>query len=348
MQQFNPRLANTAYFLIIFIALGFLFYIGKAVIVPIVFGVVFSFLLYPLCRLFERWKFHRILAILSSMLSVALVISGILWLFSSQFLNLFADLENFKTKIYETLEAALDLLAQVPFLKENAESILKEGGSGLLKEASSMLGNTLASSTAFLAYAGMVAVYVFLFLLYRSAFKEFILSWFNGERKEEIRKMLYQFQQVTQSYFGGLLIAIMILGTINTLGLFLIGIDHAFLFGFFAAFLTVIPYIGTTLGGTLPFLYALLNYDELWRPIAVVVMYQIVQTIEGNYITPKIVGDKVSINPLIAIVALIVGGFYWGIAGMVLSLPLTALTRIFLNNFESTKRFAYLLSNRFN
>src|SRR5690606_17310314 len=111
------------------------------------------------------------------------------------------------------------------------------------------------------------------------------------------------------------------LGTINSLGLYIIGIEHAMLFGFFAAFLNIIPYIGTTIGGSLPVLYALLNYDELWRPIAVLIFYQLVQTVEGNFITPKIVGSKVSINPFIAIVVLIIGGFYWGIAGMVLSIP---------------------------
>jgi len=72
-----------------------------------------------------------------------------------------------------------------------------------------------------------------------------------------------------------------------------------------------------------------------------------VQAAEGNYITPKIVGDKVSVNPLVAIVVLIVGGYFWGIVGMVLSLPLTAIARVLLSSFESTKPFAYLLSNDF-
>lgn len=344
----DRRLANTAYFLIIFLILGYLLYIGKAVIVPIIFGIILSFLLYPICRKLESWKFPRILAILTSMLAVTVLIAGVLTLFSSQFLNLFDDLENFKSKIYDTLQQALDMLAQIPFLEKHAESLLKEGGAGVLNNVSNFLGSTLVTSTAFIGYLGMVAVYVFLFLLYRSAFKNFILSFYpDPHKREEVSGMLYRFQRVTQSYFGGLLIAILILGTINTLGLFLIGIDHAFLFGFFAACLTIIPYIGTTLGGTLPFLYALLNYDELWRPIAVVVMYQLVQTIEGNYITPKIVGSQVSINPLVAIVVLIIGGFYWGIAGMVLSLPLTALTKILLENMDSTRHFAYLLSNDF-
>ena len=281
------------------------------------------------------------------MAGALLLLVGVIVIFTTLFAGLFSDFESFKLKLIQTMKVSLDWVASISVLQDNLEPMIKEGGMGLVNELSAIFGSTLVSSTAFLGYLGITLVYTFLFLLYRTAFKKFILSWFRDNRISEIEKMLYQFQVVTQNYFGGLLIAIGIIGTINTIGLYFIGIDHAFLFGFFAAFLTIIPYIGTTLGGLLPLLYALINYDELWRPIAVLIFYQVVQAVEGNYITPKIVGDKVSINPLVAIVVLIVGGFFWGIVGMVLSLPLTAIARVLLSNFESTKPFAYLLSNDF-
>jgi len=346
MKQSN-RLANVAYFLIIFLALGYLLSIGKMLFVPMIFAIIISFLLYPLCKKLEAWKFNRILAILTSMLGVIALIVGLIALFTSLFAGMFSDFSGFSQKVIKTMEDALDWVASIPILQNNLEPMIKEGGMGWINELSGTLGSKILTSTAVFGYIVIITVYTFLFLLYRTAFKKFILSWFSESRTPTIEKMLYQFQNVTQNYFGGLLIAIAVIGTINSIGLYFIGIDHAFLFGFFAAFLTVIPYIGTTIGGLLPFLYALFNYDELWRPIAVLVFYQLVQAAEGNYITPKIVGDKVSINPLVAIVVLIVGGFFWGIVGMVLSLPLTAIARVLLSNFEQTKPFAYLLSNDF-
>ena len=68
----------------------------------------------------------------------------------------------------------------------------------------------------------------------------------------------------------------------------------------------------------MPTLYALINYDSLWMPVLVVILYVSVQALEGNFLTPKIVGSKVSLNPLFALIALFTGGMIWGIAGMIL------------------------------
>ncbi|MBI1223248.1 MAG: AI-2E family transporter [Bacteroidetes bacterium] len=343
----SSRLADTAYLLIILLIGGYLLSIGKMLVVPIIFAIILAFLMYPLCRWLEKKQFHRILAILITMLSTLTLIVGVIILFTNLFAGLVTDMDDFRWKVIQTVQSSINWVASIPMLQDNLEPILKEGGKGLLNQVSNVLGSTLISSTSLVGYLGIILVYTFLFLLYRSAFKKFILSWFKDDRVGQIESMLYQFQSVTQNYFFGLLIAVGILGTINTIGLYIIGIEHAFLFGFFAACLTIIPYIGTTIGGLLPTLFALINYDELWKPIAVIIFYQAVQMLEGNFITPKIVGDKVSINPLVAIIVLIFGGFFWGIVGMILSLPLTAIARILLSNFESTKPFAYLLSNDF-
>lgn len=343
----NSGLANTAYFLIIVIAGGYVLSIGKTIIVPVIFAIIVAFLLYPICRKLEAKKFPRILAILTTMFGVALLLAGIIVLFTFLFSGLFEDLENFKIKIMATVKMALEWISTVPMLQKSVEPVLKDGGAGLFNQFSTWIGNMLISSTEFIGYCGIVVIYTFLFLLYRSAFKKFILSWFKGSRFNEMEAMLYKFQKVTQSYFGGMFIAIFMIGTINSIGLFFIGVDNAILFGFFASFLAIIPYIGTSIGSILPALYALLNYDEIWKAIAVLVFFQGVQALEGNFITPKIVGNQVSINPLVAIVALLVGGVFWGIAGMVLSLPLIAITRVLLDNFENTKPFAHLLSNKF-
>src|SRR5687767_2507559 len=103
----NPGLANTAYFLIITLAAGYLLSIGKVIIVPIIFAIFLAFLLYPICRKLEAKKFHRILAILTTMLGVAILLFGMITLFTFLFSGLFADLEIFKTRIMATIQAIL-------------------------------------------------------------------------------------------------------------------------------------------------------------------------------------------------------------------------------------------------
>jgi len=92
-------------------------------------------------------------------------------------------------------------------------------------------------------------------------------------------------------------------------------------------------------------LYALATYEHSWQPIAVIGFYAVIQFLEGNIITPKIVGDKVDINPLFAIICVIILSSIWGIAGTILALPLFGIFRIILTQFDSTKPLAALMSS---
>lgn len=153
-------------------------------------------------------------------------------------------------------------------------------------------------------------------------------------------------QTTIQKYLYGLLMVIGILAVLNSVGLLIIGIDYAIFWGIMAAFLAVIPYIGTTLGGTLPFLYALATADNWWQPVAVVGMYMVIQQIEGNIITPNVIGNSVSINPLVALLSILLGGFVWGISGIILAIPAIAIVKIVLEHNNRTKPIAFLLSNK--
>ena len=101
-------------------------------------------------------------------------------------------------------------------------------------------------------------------------FKKFILIQSPKNKRENLNDILRKIQGTMQKYLYGLLGVIGILAVLNSTGLLIIGIDYAVFWGVLAAFLAVIPYIGTTLGGTLPFLYAVATSDTWWQPIAVV------------------------------------------------------------------------------
>jgi len=138
----------------------------------------------------------------------------------------------------------------------------------------------------------------------------------------------------------------LILGTLNTIGLLIVGIDYAFFFGFLAAILAIIPYIGTFLGGLLPTLYAFMSYDSYWYPIGVIIVFWFVQTLEGNFLSPKIVGGNLNLNAMTALISLIAGGFLWGISGMILFLPFMAIFKVFCENYEELHPIAELMSDQ--
>jgi predicted PurR-regulated permease PerM len=224
--------------------------------------------------------------------------------------------------------------------------ILKKETSQLIKN-SRLIEKTIFSSTTALFNIFLIVVYTFLFLLYRTSIKNFILMHFHNRNKKEARRILHNIKEVAQNYFLGLLIVMVLLGALNGLGLLWIGIDFPFLFGYTAAILAVIPYIGTFIGAVLPFLYAIMNTDNLWTPVFVIAWYTFVQAIEGNILTPNIVGSKVSMNPLVVIIALLTGNLIWGIAGMILFIPGLAILKVIFDNIAPLKPYALLLSSDF-
>jgi predicted PurR-regulated permease PerM len=233
----------------------------------------------------------------------------------------------------------------VPFANLNVDTIFQQGEDSDIKGPLKIVGQGLLSTSTLLGSTGLVMIYTFLFLYYKESFKTFIIYAFEKENRPEIKETLNEIKETIQSYIGGLGLVVVILSVLNTIGLYLIGIEHAIFWGTLAGFLAIIPYIGTLIGGLLPFIYALSTAEASWQPYAVLLYYLIIQQVEGNFITPKIVGDKVDINPLFAIFALVFFGSFWGVGGIILALPLISITKIIFSYFGKTKALSVLMSS---
>jgi predicted PurR-regulated permease PerM len=221
---------------------------------------------------------------------------------------------------------------------------IKDNMSGIFENTSSVVSGTLSTTTGFLSNLALVPLYIFLLLYYRDFFREFLHRAVNIQdgRTDDI---LGRIKKVILSYMTGLLLVIGIVGVLNTLSLWMLGIDHAVFFGFFAAVLVLLPYIGIAIGSFLPIMMALITKDSTWYAFGVAASFGAIQFLEGNFITPYVVGSQVSINPFAAIVALILFGNLWGIGGLVLALPLTAIIKVIADSFESLEPLGFLLGN---
>jgi len=180
-------------------------------------------------------------------------------------------------------------------------------------------------------------------LYYRSFFKEFLYRLAPRQQHDRLERILGQIQQVMQDYILGLFMVIVIVAFLNTLGLTVIGIRYAVFFGFLAALLTIIPYVGIFIGSLLPILYALVTTDSLFYPVAIAVVFWLVQVLEGNLITPNVVGNKVQLNPFAAILALLVGGAIWGPAGMILFIPFVAMLKVVFDAVDGLQPWGFVL-----
>ncbi|MDB5233284.1 MAG: hypothetical protein JWR44_277, partial [Hymenobacter sp.] len=143
----------------------------------------------------------------------------------------------------------------------------------------------------------------------------------------------------------GLLTVIVIVSVLNAIGLLVLNVKYAIFFAIFASVLAVIPYIGIMIGATIPALITLVETGSPAKAAGVVGVFVFVQFLEGNFITPMITGSKVSINPMAAIIALILGGELWGTPGMILSIPLVAVLKVVFDANKTTEPWGFLLGD---
>lgn len=310
----------------------------KDIAMPIAFSALLSVVLLPLVKRFER-KMGRILSIALVLLMVLLLMVMISWLVVEQLASLTSSLPDLEGRFNILVN---DLSQQVSGLLKINTAEQTQIAMDELKNFSTYFGSLLLSTSYFAYFFIQVPIYIFLFLLYRDRFKDFLLAIIPNSDlkwKDEI-------QVVVRGYISGLTLVTLIAAVMNSIGLLLLGIEHAIFFGFLSGLLTMIPYVGITIGATLPTVIALLTKDSAWYAIGVIGVHAFVQFLEGNLITPKITGSKISINALAAIVALLVGGKIWGIAGMILAVPAVGILKILLTYSTSLKPFVILLEDK--
>jgi len=325
----------------------FLLYLGRTVLVPLAFGLLAAFILYPVCVWLEKKGVNRLWSILWTIISVTIVIAGILLLFSTQIFDIIKEFGDFSQRLNDLLLSVTQFLNEnVSIIPEvNRDSIINMGLQWFSNQSGGMLTDTLNLTALFVTGLTLTLIYTFLMLLYRKPLRKAFINFSAPEHHKKYDSMIRHAQQVGQQYLTGMFLLILILGALNSLGLFIIGIDYALFFGFLAGFLAIIPYVGTTIGGALPAIYAFMNHDSYWYPLGVIMVFWFIQILEGNFLNPKIVGGNLNINALASIVALIAGGLIWGVPGMILFLPYVAVFKVVCEYYDQLKPVGMLLKD---
>jgi len=283
-----------------------------------------------------------------SLLGLFLIIGGAMFLFSNQIIQLAENLSNFKEKILNIFaDATVFINNDIGFFPHLEKGELLDKFKTWINESLGALLSQTFSSTANIVFGILSAIiYTFLILIYKKGIVRAMVSFYSPENRERARKMFKSVQQVGQQYLFGMMVIILIVGLMNSIGLWIIGIDSPFLFGFLASVLTLIPYVGTYIGSTLPIMYSFITYDSIWMPISIAILFWFVQFLEGNFLTPKIVGGNLKLNAFTSILSIIVGASVWGVAGMILFLPLTAMLKVVCDEYIELKPFAMLIGEQ--
>lgn len=339
-----PSYAKLACVLLSLVIIVYGLHILEGLLIPLVFATLFAILLFPLVKRLENWKVPRIVAILLCLILTLGVLTGLFYVISVQISSFSEVVPKFVQKGSEYLNSLRNFADKhLNINRQRQVSEVSKYLSDALAEGGTILTTTLLATTNILSNLFLIFIFAFFLLLYRDFFRSFFYKVFQDSRRSKIDGVMKGIYEVVKDYLAGLVLVIIIIGTLMTIGLLILGVDYAVFFGFFGACLVLIPYFGLSMGSLLPAAYTLVTQDNPLKALGVVGVFLFVQTLEGNFITPYIVGSRVSINPLASFIALILWENVWGLPGLVLALPMTAILKVIFDAVDALKPYGFVI-----
>jgi predicted PurR-regulated permease PerM len=325
------------------VAFVYVLYICQDFIIPLIYSTKFSILLNPLVNYLCKHKINRVVAILISVVLGFIFVASLIYFISAQIARFTDTLPQLKTKF---TQISRDLITWTSHTFNISPAKLNRlvNDTGDMQNSSAIIGKTISTIGGVLAMIFLIPVYIFMILFYKSLLLEFVSRLFPKDQHATVAEVLLETKALIQNYLIGLLFEMLIVAALNTVGLLLLGIQYALLLGLIGALLNLIPYIGGIVATALPMIIAITTKSPEYA-IYVFLVYILVQFIDNNLLVPKIVASKVKINALVSIIVVLVGGALWGIPGMFLSIPLTAIIKVMFDRVEPLRPWGFLMGD---
>ncbi|HTA28668.1 MAG TPA: AI-2E family transporter [Bacteroidia bacterium] len=339
-----PFYAKIALIFIGVLAFIFTIYVGQEIILPLVFAALIAILLNPLVNYLIRKKFGKILSISIVVILATIAVIGIIYLISSQitvFRETFPQLKDKIISINNNFVYWLSVNFKIP--QKDIVSRIKNAENELMHNFS--ISENLTILGRLMVDGALLPIYAFLFLYYKPLLLDFILKLFKRQHHVAVTEVLISTKKIIQSYLVGVFIEMLIMAILYSASLLLLGIDYAIIMGILSALINIIPYLGGIIAMIVPMIIACVTKDSISYTIYVFIIFTLISFIDNHYIKPYIVASRVKINALIALIVIFIGNAIWGIPGMFLSIPLTAMLKVILDHIESLKPFGFLLGN---
>ena len=341
-----PFYARVTIFLVGLIALLTIMYFAKSIIIPIIFAVIIAIVLHPVVKLLVRLKINRVLAILITMFLTFLIIAAFGTVLISQ-AGKFGEswpllVQKFTALLNQNIADAAEYFNKDPQIFHNW---ITKTQSEIINVSTAAIGQTIVILGNGLVILLLVPFYIFMILFYQPLLIEFVRMVSGSNYQSHVKDIVSQIKTVIQRYLVGLIIEAVLMATMNTIALLILGIEYAFILGILAALLNVIPYIGGIIAVALPMMVALVTKASPWYAMYVLAAYYFIQLIDNHYILPYIVASKIKINALFSVIVVLVGNALWGIPGMFLSMPLLAIVKLICDHIEPLKPWGFLLGD---
>lgn len=321
---------------------GWLFYLLAPVLTPFIAAALLAYMGDPLADRLQKFKLPRTLAVVAVFLitfvSLALLILLIGPLVKTQIGALFQALPDIARQIEQVwLPTLLGWMKVEPgddvgigaFLARYSDMVGSWSGKILLGVGKS--GGVLAAAVLSLF---LIPILTFYMLRDWDSFMAHLGALVPRSQRDTVIQLARETDSVLSAFLRGQVLVMLALAIIYSLGLSIVGLKFAIAIGVVAGLVSFVPYLGFVFGIGLAGLTVALEPEPLWHLAGVVATFTIAQIIEGTVLTPKLVGDRIGLHPVIVIFAIVAGGQLFGFFGILLALPAAAVLSVLI-------RFAY-------
>jgi predicted PurR-regulated permease PerM len=348
--------------LLIFAIVGFMYFTGE-VLKPLALSVLLSFALAPVSRLFERIGLPRAPAVTLTVVLTLGVLGGVGYVVGKQLTSLANDLtsyalqENIENKLDRVIrpgeQSAADKLRTMadhvtakmedPAPPEERASRIQKVEVVSRPSIQEQLRSAVGPYLEFLGVGSFVLVLVLFMLMGRKELSDRIVGLFGDRQVSLTTRTMQEIGQRITRYLATFALVNSCFGLVIGLGLQLIGVPYAVLWGCLAALLRFIPYVGPAVAFILPLVFSFAYFSGWAQPLEVVALFAVVETALNSYLEPVIYGKTTGVSALGLLVAAMFWTWLWGTMGLLLSTPLTVCLAVLGKYVPSLRFFAALL-----
>ncbi|HEX9981472.1 MAG TPA: AI-2E family transporter [Flavobacterium sp.] len=331
--------------LLLIILTAVILYFGKTFLAPLFFSMLLVMLLMPVCRKFEKWGIGRIWSTLIGILIIMLFTAAFIGIIAAQAAAMAEDIpkmqsnaEQFLTNTQSWIQSRYGIspVEQISYLKKGIGKASQSGGQ--------FFGAVLTGTFGLLTGFVLVLLYFFFLMWKREKYRSFILKLVKEESRSEVSRELNQINSVAGKYLIGRMISMVFLAVFYMIGFSVVGLENGILVALVAVVPTIVPYVGAFIGGFFPIALALVTgSSEMVVPVVIILV--IAQVIDNNIIEPLAEGQSLGISPIWTIVAIVLGELVWGVAGMILFIPMFAIVKIICDHIPALSPYSFLLGN---
>lgn len=334
------RLRRNAYILFILaLSLTFL-YLASDLVLPIALAGLLAMLCRGVSNRLEARGWSRWLTALTSVVALLAGLGIVLSLLAWQASTFMDNLGEMRERVTAQLAALRDWVQEVSGV--SADSV-EEQTTAAVQQAGGGMAEFAAGTLSLLVDVVLVVVYLYLLLFYRSRIKQFIIQITPQEHRKEAMEISGEATLVAQQYLSGLMAMIAVLWVMYGIGFSVVGVEGALFFAVLCGVLEIVPFVGNLVGTSITVLAVVAQGGDTGMLLGVIAVYFIVQGVQTYLLEPLIVGRQVRLNPLFTIIALVAGELFWGIAGMILAVPVVGIIKICCDHIPAWRPYGYLI-----